>query len=317
MTKVIDQVISEKWAVYMGDSVELIKGIPDSKIHYSIFSPPFSSLYTYSASDRDIGNCKGENEFFKHFSYLIKDLFRITISGRLVSVHCIDIPRQKEKDGFIGLYDFSGDLIRWFEKEGFIYHSKVTIWKDPLLAAVRTRALGLAHKQLVKDSAMCTQGQPDYVITFRKPGVNTEPISHGIGFDDYIGTEILPKVKKTDNPATNKKSHIIWQRYASPVWFDINQSNTLNFVLAREQNDERHICPLQLDVIARCLELWSNPGDIVFSPFMGIGSEGYESLKRGRKFIGMELKKSYFDIAVKNLKSIEFKKQLKGFFNIG
>ena len=314
--KVEEQVISENWAVYLGDSVEIMKGIPDNKIHYSIFSPPFSSLYTYSASERDIGNCKGEKEFFKHFDFLIKDLFRVIMPGRLVSVHCMEIPAMLERDGYLGLKDFPGDIIRHFEEVGFIYHSRVLIWKDPLIEAVRTRSLGLAHKQLVKDSSLCKQGSPDYIVTFRKPGNNTERISHGAGFDEYVGGNPLPRLKKTDDPHTNKHSHIIWQRYASPVWMDIRQSNTLNFKLARDKDDERHICPLQLDVIARCLELWSNPNDIILSPFMGIGSEGYESIHRGRRFIGIELKKSYFDVAVKNLKEVGFTKRMKGFFDV-
>jgi len=299
--KVLDQLIDRDFAIYQGDCVEVLKGIPDNSIHYSIFSPPFSSLFVYSNSVRDMGNGTDE-EFREHFQYFVPELYRVMMQGRLVSVHCSDIPAMKERDGFIGLKDFPGELIRVFQKFGFIYHSRVLIWKDPLLEATRTKAIGLAHKQLIKDSAMCRMGLPDYVITFRKHGDNPEPISHGRGFEHYIGEREEPKVSKMDDPKKNKYSHYVWQRYASPVWFDIRQTNTLNVQLARDKNDERHICPLQLDVIARCLELWTNRNDIVLSPFAGIGSEGYQSLLMGRRFVGIELKKSYFKLMKRNLK---------------
>lgn len=299
--KVLDQLIDKNFAIYQGDCVEVLKGIPDNSIHYSIFSPPFSSLFVYSNSVRDLGNSTDE-EFRKHFQYFVPELYRVMLPGRLVSVHCSDIPAMKERDGFIGLKDFPGELIRIFQKFGFIYHSRVLIWKDPLLEATRTKAIGLAHKQLVKDSAMCRMGLPDYLITFRKLGDNPEPISHGRGFEYYIGEREEPKVPKTDDPKKNKYSHYVWQRYASPVWFDIRQTNTLNVQLARDKDDERHICPLQLDVIARCLELWTNKNDIVLSPFAGIGSEGYQSLLMERRFVGIELKESYFRLMKKNLK---------------
>lgn len=309
MVKVINQKITDRWSIYHGDCVEVMKGIPSNSIHYSIYSPPFSSLFTYSNSLRDMGNCKDE-QFYQHFGFFIPELYRVIMPGRLVSFHCSDIPSMKERDGFIGLKDFPGKLLRLFEAEGFIYHSKVLIWKDPLLEATRTKSIGLAHKQISKDSAMCRQGSADYIITVRKLGENPEPIAHGRGFEKYIGERSEPKAKKNDDPAINKYSHHVWQRYASPVWFDIRQTNTLNVRQAREKEDERHICPLQLDAIARCLELWSNKGDIVLSPFAGIGSEGVVSLQMERRFVGIELKESYYRQSIKNL--VLYKQKMKG-----
>ncbi len=298
--KVINQYINEKFAMYQGDCVEVTKGISDNSIHYSIFSPPFASLYTYSNSERDMGNSKTDDEFYGHFKYLISELFRILVPGRLVSFHCMDIPAMKSRDGFIGLKDFPALIRQAFEDRGFIYHSRVVIWKDPLIEATRTKSLGLMHKQIMKDSSKCRQGLPDYVITMKKPGENPEPITHPKGLTRFAGER---------EPKGGVYSHEVWRRYASPVWMDINQSNTLNKNPARDGNDEKHICPLQLDVIDRCLELWTNKDDIVFSPFAGIGSEGYMSLKMERRFIGIELKDTYYEQAVLNLKSAGVQKQ--------
>lgn len=322
MLQVENQAITEDYAIYQGDCVEVIKGIPDNSIHYSIFSPPFASLYTYSNSERDMGNCKTDDEFYQHFKFLVAELYRVLMPGRLLSFHCMDIPAMKGRDGYIGLKDFPGDLLRIFEDAGFIYHSKVVIWKDPLIEATRTKALGLMHKQIIKDSAMCRQGLPDYLVTVRKPGDNPEPISHPEGFTDYVGDDEpdAPIKEPTIRDSRQHRnvsmvkldpvySHHVWRRYASPVWMDINQSLTLQRESAREEKDEKHICPLQLQVIERALMLWTNPGDTVLSPFMGIGSEGYEALKHGRKFIGMELKGSYYSQAQKNLENMI--KQLK------
>jgi DNA modification methylase len=270
---------SDKYEIHHADCIDLASEIENESIDYTIYSPPFESLYTYSNSDRDMGNSKDTNEFWNHYKFLIKEHYRITKPGRLVSVHCMNLPTSKVRDGQIGLRDFRGEIIRQFKEVGFIYHSEVAIWKDPVVAMQRTKALGLLHKQIKKDSAMSRMGLPDYVVTFRKPGENKDPISHTP--DDFPVTE--------------------WQQIASPIWMDIKQSNTLQYRQARDNNDERHIAPLQLDVISRCLKLWSNPGDLVFSPFTGIGSEGYMSVKMDRRFIGSELKKSYYDIAVKNL----------------
>jgi hypothetical protein len=252
-----------------------------------------------------MGNSKGDDVFYIHFKFLVQELFRVTIPGRLVSFHCMDIPAMKERDRYIGLKDFPGDLIRMFQEYGFIYHSRVAIWKDPLIEATRTKALGLMHKQIEKDSAMCRQGLPDYLITMRKPGDNPEPIAHEEGFTSYAGL---------DEPKHGTYSHQVWRRYASPVWMDINQSNTLQKESARENDDERHICPLQLDVIERALQLWTNPGDIVLSPFMGIGSEGYKTLETGRRFVGIELKESYYNVAVNNLKSASIRQEQETLF---
>jgi DNA modification methylase len=293
----------------LGDCIEVIKGIPDESIHYSIFSPPFLNLFVYSNSLLDMGNSKNDKEFYTHFSYLIPELYRVLKSGRLISIHCSIIPMTLQHDGVMGLKDLPGMIVKLFENFGFIYHSKVMIWKDPLLQAVRTKMLSLAHKQISKDSSRCAQGFADEILTFRKPGENTEPVAHGRGFENYIGEKQEPKKDKNDNPKINKYSHEVWQRYASPVWMDISQSDTLNFRAARDQADERHICPLQLQVIARCLELWTNEGDIVLSPFAGIGSEGYESLRKQRKFIGIELKESYYKSAIKNLNNAKNKQK--------
>ena len=293
---VINQDSGNKWMLYNGDSCEVLKGLPDNSVDFSIFSPPFANLYTYSNSERDMGNCKTDEEFYTHFRFIAGQLKRVIKAGRLVSIHCMLIPAMKERDGYIGLKDFRGDIIRLFQDAGFIFHGEVTIWKDPLLEAVRTKALGLMHKQLCKDSSRCRQGLPDYIVTMRKPGENKDLISHENGMVTYAGS---------DDVKNGVYSHEVWRKYASPVWMDIRQTNTLNKTGAREEKDERHVCPLQLDTIERCLTLWSKKDDVVLSPFAGIGSEGYQAIKNGRKFIGVELKESYYNCAVKNLTRIE------------
>ena len=304
--KVLNQHIGDNFALYHGDCCEVIRSLPEDKMHFSIFSPPFRSLFTYSDSDRDMGNCKNDGDFDEHFQFLIPELYRITMPGRLIAIHCMDLPASLTHDGYMGFKDFSGDLIRIMQRSGFIMHSpRITIWKDPLVQAVRTKQLQLAHKQICKDSAQCAVGIPDYIVVFRKPGKNPEPVSHGRGFERYVGEMEPPKAAKNDNAKKNKYSHEVWQRYASPVWFDITQTDTLNAAIAREEKDEKHLCPLQLQTIERCLELWTNPNDTVFSPFAGIGSEGYQSIKMGRRFVGIELKESYYRQAVKNLKLVE------------
>jgi len=282
----------EDFKMIYGDCVEVLQKMLSDFIHYSVFSPPFPSLYTYSNSERDMGNCKSYGEFFEHFKFLVKELHRVLMPGRLVSFHCMNIPTTKTHHGYIGIRDFRGDLIRIFEEAEFIYHSEVCIWKDPVTAMHRTKAIGLLHKQLKKDSALSRQGIPDYLVTMKKKGENDEPVSH-----------------------TNDSFPVsIWQRYASPVWMDINPSDTLQFRSVREHKDERHICPLQLQVIQRAIELWTNPGDLVLSPFAGIGSEGWVALEMKRKFLGVELKESYFKQACANLKIASSKKNEKMLF---
>lgn len=288
-----------------GDCVQRIKEIENDSIGYSIFSPPFASLYTYSDHIEDMGNSKNYSEFFDHFKYLVSELYRIMMPGRNVSFHCMNLPVSKQNFGYIGIEDFRGDLIRLFQSAGFIYHSEVVIWKDPVIAMQRTKALGLLHKQVKKDSAMCRQGVPDYLVTMRKPGENKIPIAGE--FDHFAGD--MDTFTNDGNLSID-----IWQRYASPIWMDINPSNTLQYRSAREDNDERHICPLQLDVIHRGLQMWSKKEDIVFTPFMGIGSEIYEAVKLDRKGIGIELKESYFEQAVKNIQSVFEEKKQKRLF---
>lgn len=286
----------DTWIAYHGDCVEAVARMKSDSIGYSVFSPPFASLYTYSNSDRDMGNCKDDGEFMDQFRFLVAELHRVTMPGRLCSFHCMNMPMMKERDGQIGLKDFRGDLIRIFQDAGWIFHAEACIWKDPLIEATRTKALGLMHKQLCKDSSMSRQGIPDYFITMRKPGDNPEFIRHEDGMSHWAGS---------DAPTHGNLSHERWRRYASPVWMDIRQSNTMNGRAARDSDDERHICPLQLDVIERGIFLWSNPGDVVLSPFMGIGSEGVVALRMKRRFVGVELKDSYFRQAVANLTDAE------------
>jgi len=270
---------TDSYELHQADCVDLASEIASDSIDYTIFSPPFASLYTYSNSDRDMGNCRSHSEFYDHFKYLVKEMLRITKPGRLLSFHCMNLPTSKVNDGYIGIRDFRGELIRMFESEGWIFHSEVVIWKDPVTAMQRTKALGLLHKTIRNDSAMSRQGIPDYLVTMRKPGENPKPISHT--------HEEFPVQQ--------------WQRYASPVWMDINPSDTLNFREAREEDDIRHIAPLQLQVIERAIDLWTAKDDLVFTPFLGIGSEVYTAVKMGRRGIGSELKPAYFKQAIKNV----------------
>lgn len=291
-----NQYTDERMALYHGDSCEVLQEIPDNSVHYEIYSPPFASLYTYSNSERDLGNCKTKHEFFEQFKFIVQQLYRVLIPGRLMSVHCMNLPTSKERDGFIGINDFRGDLIKLFEECGFIYHSEVCIWKDPVIAMQRTKALGLLHKQIKKDSCMSRQGIPDYLVTMRKPGVNPEPVNHT--------NESFPvgEWQKFASP--------IWDTYPSPVWWDINPSNTLQKESARDDKDERHICPLQLEVIERGINLWTNSNDIVLSPFGGIGSEPVTALRMGRRAIAVELKDSYYKQLEKNCINTQANEQL-------
>ena len=300
----INQANGENWHLYNGDCCEVVADLPDNSVDFSVFSPPFSSLYVYSDSERDMGNSDDDDQFFQHFGFLIEELMRVVKPGRLVSVHCMNLPSTITHQGYVGIRDFRGDIIRKFNELGWIYHSEVCIWKCPVVQMQRTKSIGLLHKQMCKDSAMSRQGIPDYVCTFRKPGKNESPVAGEL--DHWAGDDSF---KSEGNLSID-----LWQKYASPVWDDINQSNTLNGRQAREANDERHICPLQLDVIERCLQLWSNPGDVVLSPFAGIGSEGYQSIKSGRKFVGVELKTSYFEQACEFLDQAESESKEKSLF---
>jgi hypothetical protein len=308
MSIVVEQDSGDSWMTYLGDTVDVARGLPDNFADFSIYSPPFASLYTYSASDRDMSNVRSHSEFFEHYRYLVREQLRVMKPGRLIAIHCMLLPTSKARDGVIGLTDFRGDIIRAHQSEGFIFHSEVVIWKNPVTAMQRTKALGLLHKQIKKDSCMSRQGISDYVVVMRKPGDNPSRVTHT--------NESFPVER--------------WQRYASPVWVTtdgvdeegfekprdptqdeqdasddvgIRQGDTLNARAAREHDDERHLCPLQMGVIRRCVRLWSNPGDVVWSPFMGVASEGVAAVREGRCFVGAELKASYYKQAIVNLRA--------------
>lgn len=283
MPNVFAQETSERFVAYNGDCVEVVASIPTESIGFSIYSPPFVNVFLYSDSERDMGNVRSNEEFFEQYGFLCREIYRATKPGRLTAVHCSDLPRTKAMHGEVGIYDMPGDIIRVHEQAGWTYHSRVTIWKDPVVEMTRTKALGLLYKQLQKDSTRSRQGLPDYLLVFRKTPSDEKAADH-VGQD----ASLFPVSQ--------------WQQWASPVWMDINQTNVLNVQAAREDKDEKHLCPLQLDVIERAIELWSNRNDIVLSPFMGIGSEGFTAIKCGRRFIGTELKESYFRQAVRNLR---------------
>lgn len=295
--KVINQNHGNGWFVWNGDSTQVLKGIPDNSVHYILFSPPFINLYVYSNSERDVGNSRSDEEFWEHYQFILKELYRVLMPGRLLTQHVMNVPALKEKDGFIGIKDFRGDVIRACQNTGFYFHSEVVVFKDAVTQMQRTKALGLLHKQIKKDSCMSRMAIPDTIVTFRKPGENPERVTHT--------NESYPVSK------WQVIAQPIWEEYPSPVWWDINQSDTLNGKLAREDQDERHVAPLQLPVIERCVELWTNPNDIVLDPFSGIGSTGYQSILMGRRYIGIELKESYYNLSVKNLQAAEAQKELQ------
>lgn len=305
------QEIADDFAIWNGDCIDVMRGMPERSVHYSIFSPPFASLYTFSDDPRDVSNNSDDRVFWDHYRFVAEGLFRILKPGRLVSIHCMDLPTSITRDGFIGMRDFPGQNIALFQSVGFIYHSRVFIRKDPVSAMQRTKALGLLHKQIVKDSAMSRMAIGDSIVTLRKPGDNDDPVE-GI-LETYYGgdatdAELDAEARRTLDRSgvrsiAQHKSILIWQRYAEPVWDDISQSDVLSHRVAREEHDERHISPLQLTPIRRCLQLWTNPGDTVFSPFAGIGSAGYVAMEMGRRFAGAELKPSYYQQAVANIKA--------------
>lgn len=279
---VTDNKITKNYAMYCGDSVDVIKSLPSDSVGLSIFSPPFSNLYIYSDSYRDMGNARTDKEFFKHFSYLVPEMLRITMPGRLCVIHCKDLVKYKNRDKVSGIKDFPGQIITVMESLGWQYHSRVTIWKDPVIEMQRTKAHGLLYKQLRKDASFSRQGLADYLVIFRK------------WTEDYEDRE--PVVHTKDAFPLDQ-----WQEWASPVWNTVKQTNVLNCRLARSDEDEKHICPLQLDIVERAVEMWSNPGNVIFSPFAGIGSEGYQAIKQGRRFVGIELKKEYYKVAIEFL----------------
>lgn len=299
---IIDQEITEDYAVYNADCMEVLPEIKDNSIHLSIYSPPFSDLYNYSSSERDLSNCKSYEDFLNHYDYVIREIGRITLPGRLTCVHCMDIPQKGDR----GLVDFPGDIIRLHEKNGFYYTGRRVIWKEPLRMAIRTRAKGLMHRQIVKDSSLCDVAGADYLLTFRKHGENKIPIENPKGLDRYCGEdepppELVFKYQAWKEPKTNKLSHFIWQRYASCAWYDIRINHVLEYRAARDSEEEKHVCPLQLDAIERCIILWSNMSETILTPFMGIGSEVYAALLNGRRGVGIELKSSYYRQTLRNI----------------
>lgn len=313
--EVIDQYITDQFAWYNGDCCKVMQGIPDNSIDYIVSSLPFASLYTYSDHESDMGNCKDYDEFASHYEFASKEMMRVLKPGRILSLRCMNLPTSKERDGYIGLSDFRGDIIRWHQRDTMIYHSEVCIWKNPVTAMQRTKALGLLHKQIVKDSCMSRQGIPDYLVSFRKPGLNPDPVAGEL--QNYCGGEsdeefdawcriTYEQQKDVEYPGPKMpyetfKSINIWQRYASPVWMDIDMGKTLTREVAREDKDERHICALQLQVIERGIQLWSSPGDVVMDMFGGIASTGHVAINMNRKFVGIELKSQYWKVGLNNL----------------
>ena len=316
--KVLDQQSGNGWTLWNADCIDAMRGLGEASVDYSIFSPPFASLYTFSDSPRDVSNNKDDAIFWAHYRYVIEGVYRALRPGRLISIHCMDLPTSITRDGFIGMRDFPGENIKLCQSVGFHYHSRVVIRKDPVSAMQRTKAIGLLHKQIVKDSALSRMAIADAIVTLRKPGANDRPVA-GL-FETYYGddksdAEFTKECRSNWHSAPDQigrsrsfedhKSIMIWQRYAEPIWLDINQSDVLSRSMARDEHDERHISPLQLTAVRRCIDIWTNPGDVVFSPFAGIGTAGYVALELGRRFAGAELKASYFRQAVANLHDAE------------
>lgn len=302
-----DQVITENYALYCGDCIEVLPGLPANSVGLSVYSPPFCGLYNYSSSDQDMSNNVTYDGFLKHYAYLIEQIARVTKPGRITAVHCMDIPNPGQRSGY---YDFPGKIIELHERFGFYFFGRVLIMKEPLRVAIRTRLKHLTHKQLVKDSTQSTIAAGDFVLIFKKGGENVEPVAHETGFSRYVGEREVPEellqYKGTEDQRMNRLSHWIWRNYASCCWDDIRIDRVLPYKAAKEPDDEKHVHPLQLDVIERCVVMWSNPGDVVLTPFMGVGSEVYGAAINGRKGIGVELKESYFKQAVRNIGRAKF-----------
>lgn len=334
MTAILDQAMTDSYAIYHGDSCQVIRDLPDNSIDFGVHSPPFANLYIYSDSEADMGNCVDDAEFIRHYEFLIREMHRITVPGRVCAVHCKDLPKYANRDDTAGLKDFPGQIISAYERNGWSYHSRVTVWKCPVVERERTNNNGLLHKTVLRDRSQLRQGMADYLIVFRKPPIGTlmsdKPVckfrdvthtlddgstyteSEPIGFEHYVGeVEYDPRVNESHpspfargmnrDRGTQANSIDIWRRYAEPVWWDICQTDVLNKKLARGESDERHICPLQLGLIERAVSIWSMPGDVVFSPFAGIGSEGVGAIRHDRKFVGIELKREYWETAIVNL----------------
>lgn len=300
----IEQVVTDNYAIYNGDCIEVMAKMPDQSMHLSVYSPPFGGLYNYSSSERDLSNCNDYAQFFEHYAFVVRDLFRLTVPGRMTAVHCMDVPSGNSGTDY--LIDFPGDIIRLHEKEGWKYIGRYSIWKEPLAVRNRTMAKNLAHKTIVEDSSRCSVASADYLLVFRRKGYNPTPIAHPNGLTDYAGerkmpSDLLPYKMWAGNQIENRYSHWIWRQYASAFWDDIRIGRVLPFKQGKDEDDEKHVHPLQLDVIERVLTLWSNPGENVITPFMGVGSEVYASVQLGRKGIGVELKPSYYRQAVKNV----------------
>jgi DNA modification methylase len=305
---VLDQLITDRYALYNGDCIEVMKQFPDEKMHLSVYSPPFGGLYHYSSSERDLSNCKDYQQFFEHYAFVVRELFRLTMPGRMTAVHCMDVPSGNSGTDY--MIDFPGDIIRLHEAEGWKYVARYCVWKEPLAVRNRTMAKNLAHKTIVEDSSRCSCAAADYLLVFRRRGQNPVPIAHPTGLDRYAGArqmpaELLPYKNWKGNQIENRYSHWIWRQYASAFWDDIRIDRVLPYRAAKDQEDEKHVHPLQLDVIERVVTLWSNPGERVITPFMGVGSEVFVPVQLGRKGIGAELKPSYYRQAVKNLAAVD------------
>jgi len=305
---VMNQEITDQYAIYLGDCCEVMPTLPSESIHLSVYSPPFAGLYHYSSSENDLSNCRSYEEFFEHYRFVVQELFRLTMPGRMTAVHCMDVPSGNT--GVDVLRDFPGDIIRLHKDIGFEYIARYHVWKEPLTVRNRTMAKNLAHRSLIEDSSRCSVASADYLLVFRRHGENPVPVTHPVGLTEYVGERQVPSELHhlrgmEGNQRENRYSHWIWRQYASAFWDDIRLDRVLPYREARDQQDEKHIHPLQLDVINRCVTLWSNPGEKVFTPFMGVGSEVYEAVKLGRLGIGVELKPSYFRQAQKNLLHIE------------
>lgn len=305
---VIEQLITDEFAVYNGDCIETMREMPDESVHLSVYSPPFGGLYHYSSSERDLSNCRDYAEFFEHYEFVVRELARLTLPGRMTCVHCMDVPSGNS--GRDHLTDFPGDIIRLHERCGFNYIARYAVWKEPLGVRNRTMAKNLAHKTIVDDSSRCSVASADYLIVCRKRGENRIPIAHPHGMKTYAGerkppNDILQYRGWTGKQTENRFSHWIWRQYASAFWDDVRISHVLPYREAKDEEDEKHIHPLQLDVIERCIHLWSNPGEVIFTPFMGVGSEVWCAVRLGRRGVGVELKPSYYRQTLKNLEHVD------------